>query len=242
MLRGDLGFLRFAPSRPILLGGIGSDVQIRLEKPCWFEHEGELAISLFLDDLRLYSLVFTLGQCQARRVAYVGALQGLGRPDARDIYRTLTHRMYGLRPRALLVQAFRMLAASVGVERILAISDGGWVGRSEYFGSKTVLSSYDSVWQESGGLEAEDGFFELSPQVVKRPIEDVPSRKRAQYRRRYEMLDRLSVQIGGSVQLSWHAHAIASASSERELPRGEKIWLETAPKALILVASAAFFL
>jgi hypothetical protein len=135
-----------------------------------------------------------------------------------------------------------MLDASVGVERILAISDRGWVGRSDYFGCKTVLSSYDSAWQESGGLEAEDGFFELSPQVVKRPIEAVPSRKRAQYRRRYEMLDRLSVQIGDSVQLSWHAHAVASAKSERELQRGEEIWSKTAPKALILAASAALFL
>jgi uncharacterized protein VirK/YbjX len=203
LLSGGMGFLRFAPPACVVLADIGEGVQIRLDKPGKFVHEGELTINLFSGELRLYSLVFTLGQTGLHRVAYAGGLQGLHSPDALDIYRTLTHHMNGLRPRDLLVTAFRLLCAALGVRRILAISDQQRVSTDTYFeASDQVFSSYDSAWIDCGGLAVEDGFFELSPQVVHRPTEGIPSRKRAQYRRRYAMIDELAEQISTAVALA----------------------------------------
>ncbi len=106
LLRGRLAFLRFHPWRPVPLALAGDRVRIELEKVTSFEHEGELTLSLFCDGTRVFSLVFTLGEAAGRTVAYVGALQGLGQGDALGIYRTLTRRMHGLRPRDLLIAAF----------------------------------------------------------------------------------------------------------------------------------------
>ena len=200
LLEGRLAFLRFDPARSILLGIAGGCVEVRLEKARWLEHEGELALSLFSDDTRLYSVAFTLGRCQARTVAYVGALQGLGRGDALDIYRALTRRMHGLRPRDLLIAAFRDVCLGLDVHEILAVSDAACVARSAYFTSKARLSSsYDRAWAENGGRVGSDGFFRLSPERVRRAMSELPSRKRAEHRRRYEMLDELGFQISRAV-------------------------------------------
>lgn len=201
LLRGRLAFLRFDPSCPLPLGSAADCVQISLEKAGWFEHEGELTLSLFRDGTRVYSLVFTLGDVESRTVAYVGALQGLGRGDALGIYRALTRRLHGLRPRDLLIAAFRSLCIAIGVERILAVSDAACVGRSRYFGARTrVLASYDRAWAENGGLPGADGFFELSPCPTRRSMGEIASRKRAEHRRRYAMLDELAIQIHCAVE------------------------------------------
>jgi len=208
LLSWRFGFLRFAPPSSIVLAEVAESIQIRLDKPVKFEHEGEITISLFRDGVRLYSLVFTLGQIDSQRVAYAGALQGVSGADSLEIYRTLTHRMDGLRPRDLVVTAFRMLCCSMGVGRILAISDRKRVCSSAYFQSSAqVLSSYDSAWTDSGGVAGDDGFFELNPTTVHRSAETIPSRKRAQYRRRYAMLDAMSQQIDHSVRHAPGQHA-----------------------------------
>lgn len=201
LLRGRLDFLRFPPSCSIPLGTVAECVEVRLEKTGWSEYKGELTISLFSNSTRLYSLVFTLSRSGTGVVAYVGALQGLGRSDALEIYRRLTRLMHGLRPRDLLVAAFRLLCVSIEVKQILAISDGACVARSKYFGADVrLLSSYDSAWRENGGIPTADGFFDLDPHRVHRAMNDIPSRKRAPHRRRYSMLDDLALQISNAVE------------------------------------------
>jgi uncharacterized protein VirK/YbjX len=200
LLSERLGILRFVPPAFIALADVGGDIQIRLHKYPYTEHEGELTISLYRGDLRLYSLTFTLGQIGAQLVAYAGALQGLGSSEALEMYRSLTHRMQGLRPRDLLVTAFRLLCCSLGVARILAISDRKRICSNSYHNSVTqIFSSFDNAWIECGGVAVDDAFFELNPHLVRRAAEDIPSRKRAQYRRRYAMLDTVAQQIGDSV-------------------------------------------
>jgi uncharacterized protein len=165
-----------------------------------FEHEGELTVSLFESDRRLYSLTFTLARIGAELTAYVGGLQGLRSTEAVDIYRSLTHRMHGLRPRDLLVTAFRLLCDSLGVARILAISDSKRICSNSYHSpGERVFSSYDSVWIECGGVPRDDAFFELSPRLTQRSVKEIPSRKRAQYRRRYAMIDVMAQQVGDAV-------------------------------------------
>ncbi len=200
LLNGRLGILRFPPPASITLADLGDAIQIRLHTHLLFEHEGALTVSLFKSDQRLYSLTFTLGQIGTELAAYTGGLQGLRSPEAVEIYRSLTHTMHALRPRDLLVTAFRLLCGSVGVARILAISDSKRIcSNSDHCPGEQIFSSYDRAWIECGGVPRDDGFFELSPRLTQRSAKDIPSRKRAQYRRRYAMLDTIAQQIGDAV-------------------------------------------
>jgi uncharacterized protein len=213
LLNGRLGILRFPPLASIILADLGDATQIRLHKFLLFEHEGEMTISLFKSDRRLYSLTFTLGQIGAELAAYAGGLQGLRSPEAVEIYRSLTHRMHGLRPRDLLVTAFRLLCGSFGIARILAVSDSKRICSNSYHcPSEQVFLSYDSAWIECGGVPMDDAFFELSPRLTQRSAHAIPSRKRAQYRRRYAMIDAIEQQIGDAVAQAPRVHAPAAAA------------------------------
>jgi len=201
LLSRRFAFLRFPQDSMIGLAYVDDAIQVCLSKPIKFEHEGELTINLFRRDIRLYSLVFTLGLRGSQRIAYAGALQGASGPDSLAIYRSLTHNMHGLRPRDLLVTAFRMFCRSLGIVRILAVSDDRRVCSSDYFESSAqVFSSYDSAWIDCGAVAADEGFFELPPTLSHRPPESIPTRKRAQYRRRYALLDAMSLKIDESVR------------------------------------------
>ena len=212
LLRGPLGFLRFDPGAQLLLASVETEVmplQVVLDKPSWFACEGELAVNLYSGEQRLYSLAFSLGSDGGERVAYIGALQGLGDARALEIYRSLTHGTHGLRPRDLLLAVFRMLCSELGVVRIRAVSDDYSACRSSYF-DKKIPSSYDSAWIDHDGAPDGGGFYELAPRVSRRPHESIPSRKRAQYRRRYRMFDSLEQQIGDAVHAA-QARAVAAA-------------------------------
>jgi uncharacterized protein len=200
LLNGRLDILRFVPPAFIALADLGGNIGVRLHKYVYTEHEGELTISLYRDDVRLYSLTFTLGRIGAQLVAYVGGLQGMRSSEALAIYRSLTHRMHGLRPRDLLITAFRSLCHSLGVARILAISDSKRVCSNSYHNSGTpILSSFDTAWIECGGVAVDDAFFELGPRLVQRSAKATPTRKRAQYRRQYAMIEAIAQQIGDAV-------------------------------------------
>ena len=113
----------------------------------------------------------------------------------------------GLRPRDLLVTAFRLVCLHLGVECILAVSDRCRVASNAYFKSSVrVLSSYDDAWIENGGRLTAEGFFKLKVQPGQRDVHDIASRKRAQYRRRYAMLDTLSRQISDGLDQASRKH------------------------------------
>lgn len=201
MLRDDLRFLRFVPSGSLTLARIEQNVEIRLDNPSRFEHEGELTLNLYRGELRLFSLAFTLGMLDGRRVAYAGGLQGLSGTDALETYRTMTHAMHGLRPRDLLINALRALCRALAVDRILGVGDRHRVCSNPYFPSSAqVFSSYDSAWMENGAAARDDGFFDLSSLDSRRTAKDTPSRKRSLYRRRYAMIDAMSEQVEFSVR------------------------------------------
>ena len=208
-VQGRLAFLGFAPGSALTIGHVVADdkrLDLVLDKPAWFFHEGEVSMSLFSGEQRLYTLAFLLGRVERRRVAYVGALQGMGDAQALDIYRDLTHALHGLRPRDLLISAFRSLCARVEVEQIYAVSDASSMGRSNYFKHKKVETSYDDAWRDHRGVLADDGFFELSVASARRTTDEIVSRKRALYRRRYAMLDALESEIDTALDGFASAH------------------------------------
>jgi hypothetical protein len=204
LLDGPMRMLRLAPRERLTLATVrvgAAAIDVTLDAPSWFSHEGEQTLSLFSDTQRLYSVAFSLGSEAGVRVAYIGALQGLAGAEALDIYRDLTHTLHGLRPRELLLTAFRRVCEQAVVTRLLAVSDACHARRSDYFRRSTKVStSYDAVWREHDGQLRADGFFELPVAVPRRAPESIPARKRSQYRRRYEMLDLLATDLGQALR------------------------------------------
>jgi uncharacterized protein VirK/YbjX len=174
-------------------------LRLVLDKPVSFLiREGEVVLNLFLEDQRFYSVAFTLGTEEGKLVAYVGAIQGTKDKELWARVRDITKALHHMRPRDLLVVSLQLLCQELGVSKLCAISDNSRHHRSAYFRDSQrakLLTDYDQLWSEHGGIRRDDGFFELPIPYTHRDIAEIPSRKRAEYRRRYQMLNRLASDV-----------------------------------------------
>jgi len=181
-----------------------SGLRLVLDKAMWFVREGEIVLNLFINDQRYYSIAFTLGMEAGQPLILVGALQGIKTADVNDVYRNITHALHGMRPRDFLMVALKMLCMELGIHRIWTVTNDSRQHNSPYFAGShndKVLAPYNEVWIEHGGVELDNGFFDIPVKVNRKDISEIPTRKRAVYRRRYEMLDKLAIDITSSCTL-----------------------------------------
>jgi uncharacterized protein VirK/YbjX len=180
------------------LSDIVPGLTVVIDRPNWFMREGDLTVNLFKDDFRAYSLAFTFGRIASERVLYVGCIQGRQADDAEQMYRDLTKKLHGWRPRDVMVSLVRMVAAASSVSRIRLVSDSARVHRHKYFGAlrdELISANYDEIWREHQAVPGEGGFFDLAPKMRRRAPAEIPSRKRAMYQRRYGLMDRLQADV-----------------------------------------------
>lgn len=181
----------------IQLGSEYLDLRVVVDKPGWMRSEGEIAVSLFCQEHRIYTVMFLVTGDSGNRKLVVGAIQGCGRQHAKNLYVELTHALHGLRPRDLLICVLKIVANNLGCSEILGVSDA--CHRSAHlFSGANKEADYDDIWQEYGGKLNSEGFLAISTEMREREPTEIPSRKRAQYRRRYELIHDIQQRINKS--------------------------------------------
>lgn len=203
-------------NRPFLLnehsaGDLAEPLLLNFTYARHMQQEGELTLSIgwpdSLDTLHdhrwICSLTFLLQYGASGWEILVGGVQGGHSERSKEDIKTATHIFHGLRPKHLLIHLLREIAAVWGVSRIYAITDGAHcLKRARYRGRIKIVSSYDELWQDAGGHPAANGFYSLPVQQHHRSIEDVPSRKRSQYRKRYALMDSIDAEIREKLTLT----------------------------------------
>ena len=188
---------------PLYLGeGIGlghypqSGCRILLRYDGTFRREAELALSIVNPEgQRLYSCAFSLAGSKDRLILMIGSMQGPepAVDNAQDRVRELTKEGHGLRPKSLLVQMVLQLAQTMGAAEVRAVRKRAHVFQAKRYSSKqkaNLQADYDELWQEFDARDVDANFVALQAQPRK-PLEEIASKKRAMYRRRYEWLDLL---------------------------------------------------
>jgi len=173
------------------LSDVSGDLHVVLDRPAWFMREGQMVLNLFIGEMRIYSLVFSLTGENDRTIAHVGAIQGVVADGIQADYKDLTKALHGMRPRDFLVELFRIFCRCASVAEILAVADASRQHRSRYFGSvkaDKLTLNYDEIWGERGGVQETPDFFALGTETPMKNLEEIASKKRAMYRRRYELL------------------------------------------------------
>ena len=173
------------------LSDVATNLSVVLDQPKWFMREGLFVINLFALDVRIYSLAFSFAFEDDMKIATIGAIQGVDTEGILDDYKDMTKALHGMRPRDFLVEVFRIFSRCVGLTRICAVDDAKRQHRSSYFGaadSKTFFMNYNDIWIERGGVKGNEDFYDLSMETPMKNLEEVASKKRAMYRRRYELL------------------------------------------------------
>ncbi|KJZ60639.1 DUF535 family protein [Pseudomonas fluorescens] len=189
-----------------------------LDRPFWFMREGELVLNLFQGDLRIASIAFTLCRTDTELCIFIGAVQGIHKGVESElslsIYRDLTKDFEGLRPRSFLIEVIKYIAINIGIEKIYAVGDGYRHHRHPYFGAHKALelaANYDVIWLEHGATPSErEDFFEIPMILSRKPLDSIASKKRAMYRRRYELLDDTFKKIDDVLIGSYSSSRVAS--------------------------------
>ena len=176
------------------LSHIRKGLKVVIDRGIWFRREGELVLNIYIDQERIYSLTFSFGRKDNQKILYIGGVQGVTIDNIMEIYKEITKALFGMRPRDFLLNIIRIISSELEIDDILAISNKKRIHNHSYFSrekSKDVSINYDRTWIEQNGKEDADGFFHMKPALELKSIEDISSKKRSMYRKRYALLDEL---------------------------------------------------
>lgn len=163
------------------------------------DREGESTLWLRdSNDMLLASLTFSAIQVKAGWCLVIGGLQGPRRQVSHEVIKDATRNCHGLFPKRLLMEFIWLLAARTSIRIICGVSNHGHVFRAlRYRLSKGghFHASYDEFWESLGGVRENKRLWNLPLIAERKAMENIPSKKRAEYRRRFELLDSMAAQI-----------------------------------------------
>ena len=163
--------------------------------------EGLLTLLLTLENQGVYHANFRFGKgFNGEPAMWIGTIQGY--KDGLDNAKTVTKKMFGYRPKNFIMFLLRHIAALCNVESIYAVSDEGFYANTHLVrGHRAKVAELDPLWEESGGVVCSDErFFNIPLEEYRKPIEEIKSQKRSQYRKRYELLDQYEQEIQDHVR------------------------------------------
>ncbi|MDI7558225.1 VirK/YbjX family protein [Cronobacter sakazakii] len=178
-----------------------NDAQYRLDLAAIADLDKEGETTMIFRDANgvvLAEMTFTLCEVDGQSALFIGGLQGAKAWVEHDQIQLATKACHGLFPKRLLLEAVCLLAQHFGVSQILAVSNETHIYRSWRYAKKKkdkLHADYDSFWESLGGEKDARGLYHMPLQVARKSLEEIASKKRAEYRRRYEFLDSMTAQI-----------------------------------------------
>lgn len=164
--------------------------------------EGLAAIMLQLsDETPIYQILFWIARDNLINrdenwAMWIGAMQGPNVDDARELIKRITKKCHAFRTKNLILYAAQTVAQAFGVKKIFAVTNEGYYANNHLRRDRKLKTSFSDFWAEVGGIPTNDErFFEIPLVETRKSAEEIPSHKRAQYRRRFAMLDDLSAAI-----------------------------------------------
>ena len=163
------------------------------------EREGETTLWLRDSDNNvLASATFSVTRQQEQWQLTIGGLQGPRSNISHEVIKRATRACHGLFPKRLLLEFIWLLAARCHIHDIYGVSDNGHVFRAlRYRLSKGrhFHASYDEFWQSIEGVADGAWRWRLPLRLERKSLESIASKKRAEYRRRFQLLDDMAFQV-----------------------------------------------
>jgi hypothetical protein len=175
----------------------GEEFECILEYDGRFEKEGEICISLIrrVDRYKIYTLIAVFSDNDV----FIGCLQG--NRDQEDIVRHVTKAAYGLRPHNLVFFVAQEVARLLGCQKLYGVTSVSHIYQAHARTLNRIGFDYDGFWKELGGTLS-DKWYALPASYPRNLLEDVPSKKRMLYRRRYALMDTLAEEIAARMSVA----------------------------------------
>ncbi|QDX30571.1 VirK/YbjX family protein [Dickeya poaceiphila] len=178
-----------------------------------YDKEGEATLRIRFNDMVLASLTFSVIRSQDQLTIMIGGLQGKGREQTRELTKDASKACFGLFPKRLLLECLLAIARLTGITRILAVGDENHVYqnlRYSYRKNKVRFSSYSEFWLSINADRNAQGLYQLPLAITRKTLDELPSKKRAQYQRRYQLLDDIHAQVRQNLEHTASSDTTAS--------------------------------
>lgn len=180
-------------------------------QPIWAElmmeagqrKEGCLSVMLKYEERAFYQIIFWINKDKdGNEAMYIGAIQGPNVDESRDAIKRMTKWANGYRTKNLILYMTQAVARALRLKKIYAVSNYGYYANNHVRADRKLKTNFGDFWLEAGGKETEDErFYELPLVEHRKTMEEVPTRKRAVYRRRFAFLDEVDAEIEQSVNV-----------------------------------------
>lgn len=167
-----------------------------------FFKEGESGLILKLNDNIQYILTFSYISLNGEPTFFIGGLQGGRQEDTNpELIKQLTKSLYGLRPKQFMLHGLSVLCDFYNVKQIVGVSNENHFFKSSRRAKNRdrVKTNLNEFWLEFDAELDEWNNFIFKPLSNQINLEEIPSKKRNQYRKRQLILDQLVEQ--GKLQL-----------------------------------------
>lgn len=163
--------------------------------------EGCLSVLMRYAGHDLYQIMFWLNYDKNHEMClWIGAMQGPNMEGAKDVVKKVTKFCHGYRTKNLIFYIVQAVARTMGVKAIYAVTNEGYYANNHVRVDRKLKTSFSDFWQEVGGESTNDSRFDKLPLIEQRKtMEEVPTRKRAVYRKRFILLDEIDVIVSANV-------------------------------------------
>lgn len=171
---------------------------ISMNSSLHLDKEGEITLRfLDVDDEPLANVTFALINYQELSTLFIGAIQGPSQKIDHSRIQLATKACHGLFPKRVLMEAVLLFAEKMNMQQVFAVSNQTHIYANPRYSKrkKSIFADYDAFWETLGAHQHPNGYFHFPSQVKHRSLDDIPSKKRAEYRRRYQLLDDMEMQI-----------------------------------------------
>lgn len=169
----------------ILLFQATSEIALYLQLNYIDPLEGFFAIHLQKGDEGLYDASFALLE---NKQLLIASTQGSSLDNAPEEIKLATKQLHGIRPAFLLVHIFKMLC-EIKQFQLLGIPKKHQA-KYRFNDFSRLLFDYDAFWADNGG-EFKQNYWYIPNTIEQKTMEEIPSKKRSMYKKRYEMLDNI---------------------------------------------------
>lgn len=175
--------------KQILLSQLDEDFSLYLQQYDLDPFEGFFSLSLRNQkNQRLYDIVFVFLNSEEMLAT---CIQGPSGEHAQEWVKKLTKQLHGIRPMYLLLNALRLVCQQFHCQ-LLGIPSNHQV-KKRWYGHQRTFFDYDEFWRDNGANLQH--YWQIPLIASKKSLDEIPSKKRSMYRKRYEMLNDLANSI-----------------------------------------------
>ncbi len=178
---------------------------LKLEYDERFRKEGELVLTFECNNCggKIMSVAFSFKETHNKNWdCIVGCVQGHCNKEYFNLSQKLLNRM---RPNSFIIFSLQEFVRNLNCNNIFCAGNAIQANQKKHFINikkiHKINFDYNKFYEEAGAVKYNDNWYKLPLKPKLKDIETIKSKKRNLYRKRYKMLDEISIQIKNNTTL-----------------------------------------